>query len=904
MILRSIHLQGWRTFFDPASVGPFSEGLNVLHSPNAVGKSTLFEALRRGLLDSHKVSGKEVEAMRPWGRSLTPSVTVEFSHEDFEYRITKRFLDRPSSLLERKEGGKFSRLAEGDAADEQVRRILTPNPPGRGLARPENWGLAQILWAPQGDLAFSKLSDDLVSTIRGFLGAQTSGPESGHLEDLIEKKYLLYYTTGGKLKSGKDAAPIVKLKEQFEEASRRCQEARDRQRLFEQTVRRIEDLRANRAQAKLFAEEITKALGETRARSESYKKLLADKSNKEERSKADESRHKELDQRIASIRKTREQLKLNRDKLHGLRTERPLREKEAGEREKEALEAKLRLEGIRKRRKKVSETKEEADEARSFLDAKAEVSRMESLLQKINKANQTLQKRKQERASVIAPDGKTLKAIRKVASELEEAKVQLDAALITIEVVPKKKGYLKILVGEETGKMAMTPGKPIVVQGSPEVVLDIEGTARFRARGPAGSVEELREKRDEVTRKLAQLTKGFGTTHLDDLESLAEKAQALDKKVSETETQLETLLSGESVEAIDQAAKKGSKALQEILGRHPQWKNITPDAPGLKEEARRVERIFIENVESAEAENDTAQAAFSAVRERMALLNGSFNEIEKQIKSLEADLTDLTQDGKSDDERAGDLKKIAISWEASRALLEQVEVKLKGFGGDPGEAISKLEKQLKAADENATKALEEEKTEEGRLAQVLGEGPYSALTKAEEEISMLKDEIGREDVRMKAIQLLRSLVTQSQAEIMEAVAKPVEVAATMMMQRIAGGRLGNIRLGENLEPRQVHPEAAEAPVSLEELSGGEREQLFLATRLALAEVLAKYKRQLVVLDDVLMATDTGRFARSMSVLEDMAQRLQVLLLTCHPERYRGLNKAQFIDLEAHLRNEG
>jgi uncharacterized protein YhaN len=52
-----------------------------------------------------------------------------------------------------------------------------------------------------------------------------------------------------------------------------------------------------------------------------------------------------------------------------------------------------------------------------------------------------------------------------------------------------------------------------------------------------------------------------------------------------------------------------------------------------------------------------------------------------------------------------------------------------------------------------------------------------------------------------------------------------------------------------------------------------------------------------VLDDILVATDAGRLARVQAVLEEFAQKLQILVLTCHPERYRGLGTAKFIDLE-------
>ena len=68
-------------------------------------------------------------------------------------------------------------------------------------------------------------------------------------------------------------------------------------------------------------------------------------------------------------------------------------------------------------------------------------------------------------------------------------------------------------------------------------------------------------------------------------------------------------------------------------------------------------------------------------------------------------------------------------------------------------------------------------------------------------------------------------------------------------------------------------------------------------RLALGRVLAKDERQLVVLDDVLNATDTGRLARVLTLLEESADHLQIVILTCHPERYRALEQAQFFELQ-------
>ena len=67
--------------------------------------------------------------------------------------------------------------------------------------------------------------------------------------------------------------------------------------------------------------------------------------------------------------------------------------------------------------------------------------------------------------------------------------------------------------------------------------------------------------------------------------------------------------------------------------------------------------------------------------------------------------------------------------------------------------------------------------------------------------------------------------------------------------------------------------------------------------MALADIAFNDERQLVVLDDVFTYTDTTRLARIATILDETADRFQILLLTCHPERYRGLPNAKFFDLE-------
>jgi uncharacterized protein YhaN len=266
--------------------------------------------------------------------------------------------------------------------------------------------------------------------------------------------------------------------------------------------------------------------------------------------------------------------------------------------------------------------------------------------------------------------------------------------------------------------------------------------------------------------------------------------------------------------------------------------------------------------------------------------------------SLEARLAELTGDGKSDEQRAEELKKITLSWDAARLKLDEIAAGLSEFRDNPVDTVARLEKQLQAAEEAANKARDDEKTEEGKLQSLGAQGTYSVLAAAEETVAVLQADVAAEELRAGAIRLLRDTLIECRAEAVAAVAGPVEAVATQIFQRIAGGRLGSLKLAASFEPASVVPEISGDAVSLESVSGGEREQIHLATRLALAEVLAKEERQMVVLDDVMTYTDAGRMARVLAVLEEEAQRLQIIVLTCHPERYRGLESAQFVDLEA------
>ncbi len=52
----------------------------------------------------------------------------------------------------------------------------------------------------------------------------------------------------------------------------------------------------------------------------------------------------------------------------------------------------------------------------------------------------------------------------------------------------------------------------------------------------------------------------------------------------------------------------------------------------------------------------------------------------------------------------------------------------------------------------------------------------------------------------------------------------------------------------------------------------------------------------MALDDVLNANDSDRHASILNLMEEISDHLQIIIRTCHPERYRALDTAEFFEL--------
>ena len=175
------------------------------------------------------------------------------------------------------------------------------------------------------------------------------------------------------------------------------------------------------------------------------------------------------------------------------------------------------------------------------------------------------------------------------------------------------------------------------------------------------------------------------------------------------------------------------------------------------------------------------------------------------------------------------------------------------------------------------------------LEREVGIGSYALLGEAEELLEDLRRREGREERRTRGLKLLKETLEGCLARAKEEVHALAGDRLEETWRRLAPGPSGRLRMDPEGTVTGFCPEAMDRRVPLEgNLSGGEREQAHLAARVSLARALAREERQLLVLDDALALTDRGRHRRALDLLREAAEDLQILIFTCHPERYEEL----------------
>jgi hypothetical protein len=194
----------------------FGPGLNVLYGPNDLGKSTLAESIRLGLLLPHTSS--HIEPFVPWTGGQHPRIEITFQTEAQRiWKVVKVFGRSGSSTLhESRNGIEFDETARGRQVEARLREILRwgiPEPGGAGATRgvPTSF-LATALLSTQanvGAILEGSLDADSAQSgrerIAAALQAVAQDPAFVSLLRRTQERRDQAYTDKGAKKTGRDS---------------------------------------------------------------------------------------------------------------------------------------------------------------------------------------------------------------------------------------------------------------------------------------------------------------------------------------------------------------------------------------------------------------------------------------------------------------------------------------------------------------------------------------------------------------------------------------------------------------------------------------------------------------------------------------------------------------------------
>ena len=168
------------------------------------------------------------------------------------------------------------------------------------------------------------------------------------------------------------------------------------------------------------------------------------------------------------------------------------------------------------------------------------------------------------------------------------------------------------------------------------------------------------------------------------------------------------------------------------------------------------------------------------------------------------------------------------------------------------------------------------------LEQIKAQSHDRRLAEKRLELSHVKDQL-RKAIHRWQVLCTCSTAIESVREVYERQRQPeVLREASEYFSKLTGGRY--TRAWSSLGHRVLWVDDAEGkPLSVDKLSRGTREQLFLSLRLALVSAYARRGVRLpIVMDDVLVNFDVGRVKAAVEVLRDFVRAgHQILVFTCH-----------------------
>ena len=568
-----------------------------------------------------------------------------------------------------------------------------------------------------------------------------------------------------------------------------------------------------------------------------------------------------------------------------------------------------RLAGLQKRveqaRKEHDDARERARQARRVrdlavareraLDAGQRHQALERQVAEIERHEQKIRQLQEQLARLPVIGREELDKLEGLDRDRAKAEAALQAAAPEIELL---EASLPVRIGDRV----LSPGERLSVTETEELEA---GDLRLRIHPGGGEgLASLRARIAALDGQIRETLGEWGVPSIDKATEVVVKRQETQQEIDRLQAALDAL-NPESTREQFKEARLHLAATQAELDRLQQAMDKGQSSAEDLDAARQQSRHAQVQVDSAETEERKAAGSLETLAEELEQCTQERDELAQAIRDRQQKRNELETTIRVLVEQAGDEAQRRLERQRFLEAKQGVEQKLEQIRA----AIAALEPDLLDADrkrldrviQNAQETIrnaEQQRAAAQALLQTDGtEDPCAELARARAGLAAAEERLQAAKRHANAIALVHELFEAQQQELAEHFSRPLAEKITTYLQPVLGPQVqavarfdGNDFSGAEL----VRPDMPGA-LSFDALSGGTREQVAAAVRLAIAELLAADHDSVlpIVFDDAFANSDPGRTALLQRMLDLGARRgLQIIVLTCHSAYYSALGARQ------------
>lgn len=853
-------------------------GVTVVHGCNEAGKSSMIEALDLLLESKDRSTKKDVKQVKPTHADVGSEVTAEISTGAYRFIYRKRFHKKCETeltvLAPRRE------QLTGDEAHERVLAILGETV-DTGL-----WQAQRVLQSAATDTVNVSGCDALSRALDVAAGDADGGALSGAEPLLIEKidaEFARYFTATGR-PTGEWAAAVKALKAAEDEVALCAQalaEVDEKTRLHTRLTQELAEVSTQSEPAAQRCAAAQKAADHITVLRDQLRTAELERDAATATAAAATAAHKErlrlraeLDTRSAAVVAATEAA------AQAVEAEAVGREMvTAADATAEAAAAEL------------AAAQDRVDAARRTVTQLAERDEADKLAARLTKIDVVSRELTEVTAQLtpITLTDKIFRAIERAATAVEVVREQVDLIAPRVELTAE--AAVELTIGDQV--VALQAGQTHALSAQDVTTVRLPGMLATRIH-PGATTADTTAKLVAAEHHLQQQLAQGGVAEL-------EEARALDQRrreLAERRGQLSATLEG--LRGDDDVAQLRAR-LTELRAQAPAESglfDVTLDSSEARAELAAADTHLSQKRSQCATQQKLAAAAVAQLGQRSTqarVCQEKATAAQAELTAAQERLT-VQRAAVADDDLAVQAQAAA---DAAARVAHQVGVVSARLAEAGPEAVAA---ELAAARSAAAVVETRRQQLTGALRDVAvelavfgTEGRSGKLDAAQIRREHAASAHARVSGRARAANLLRTVMARHRDTTRQRYVEPFRTEIERL-GRVVFGPTFEVDIDSDLQIVSRTLDGRTVPY--ESLSGGAKEQLGIVARLAVAALVDSRDSVPVMIDDALGFTDPQRLTKMNEVLDVAGAGGQVIVLTCTPERYVGVEGAHHIEVTA------